>query len=266
MPELPEVEHAAQVIRAAVGGRRIERARVAKSRVVRGSSPRAVERLLDGRTVRAVERRGKWLRIALDSGAALFSHLGMTGKWRARAPEAPELPYERARIDARGRSLRYTDPRLFGRLVPSPDGELDEWRALGRDPLADGLDARALGAIAQARRAPIKVVLMDQALIAGLGNIQATEALWRARIAPGRAASSLSRPEVARLARGIHASLEATLAGESGGEIVYVEEPGAENPFRIYGKAGEPCPRCRATLEKRTIAGRTTALCRTCQR
>jgi formamidopyrimidine-DNA glycosylase len=265
MPELPEVEHAARVIRAALDGRTIEGARVAKTRVVRGASAQAVERLLAGQRVRAVERRGKWIRIALDGGGALFSHLGMTGKWRERPPGDAPLPHERARIDARGRSLRYTDQRLFGRLVPSPSGELDEWRALGRDPLADGLDATALGALLAGRRVPVKVALTDQALVAGLGNIQATEALWRAGIDPGRRADALEKSEVARLTRGIRDSLRATLRDESGPEISYVEEPGAPNPFRIYGKAGEKCPRCGEKILKRTIAGRTTAFCRRCQ-
>ncbi len=267
MPELPEVELARRNLAAWLGGKRVERAEVGATRIARGSSPRAIARLLDGRRVRAVERRGKWLRLLLDDGAALYSHLGMTGKWVARKAADPPERFERARIDAaRGPSVRYLDMRLFGRLVPAPDGALDEWSALGPDPLADGIDVARLAAALGRRRGPVKVALMDQAVLAGVGNIQATEALWRAKVHPARPADALSAAEVRRVADGVERSIAETLAREEGPEITYVEEPGAANPFAVYGRAGEPCPRCRAKLARTVLGGRGTVFCPRCQR
>ncbi len=162
--------------------------------------------------------------------------------------------------------MRYLDPRQFGRLVPSPDGApIAEWRALGRDPLADGLDAAWLGEALRGRRGPVKLALMDQSLLAGVGNIQATEALWRAKIHPARPAGDLDRRAVARLVEGILGSLRDTLAAEDGPELTYVEEAGAPNPFAVYGRAGEPCPRCPA-LVRDVLGGRGTVFCPRCQR
>jgi formamidopyrimidine-DNA glycosylase len=265
MPELPEVEIAARNLRRWLAGERIFAARFPPTRVLRGGGARLVP-LVRGRTVEEVTRRGKWIRIGLSGGVALFSHLGMTGKWVRRAPDE-EVRFERARLDTRAASVRYLDPRMFGRIVGAPDGAaIPEWEALGPDPLVDGVDARTLAARLAGRRRSIKEVLLDQNVLAGVGNIQATEALWRARIPPTRAAASLSPVEVRRLAAGIRRSIADTLAREEGPEITYVEEPGADNPFRVYGRAGEPCPRCGARLARIEQGGRGTVFCRRCQK
>jgi len=268
MPELPEVEVARRNLSSWLDGKRIARAKVEATRIARGGSPRAIERMLDGKRVASVERRGKWLRILLDGGAILYSHLGMSGKWVARDASDGKLPHERARIDAaRGRSVRYVDPRMFGRLVAAPGGEeIAEWAALGPDPLAGGLSPKALAARLTRRSGPIKAALLDQSLAAGVGNIQATEALWRAKIHPLRPANALAPAEARRLVDGIHASIEETLAKQSGPEITYVEEAGAENPFLVYDRAGQPCPRCRTKLTRIVVAGRGTVFCPRCQR
>lgn len=266
MPELPEVEFARRVIAPVLGGAEIVAVSIRDARILEGSA-RATEAALLGHRVRAVDRRGKWLRLSLDEGRA-FSHLGMTGKWVLAEGDEP-LRFERLRVDARKarrtRSLRYLDPRLFGRfLVASED--IPAWRELGPDPLLDGVDADALFDALQRRKAPVKVALLDQTLLAGIGNIQATEALFAAQIDPRRPAASLARREVGRLAKAILRSIERTLSLETGPEIAYVEEPGAPNPFVIYGRQGERCPRCRGPLEKITLAGRGTVLCAACQR
>jgi formamidopyrimidine-DNA glycosylase len=219
-----------------------------------------------GRTVRAVERRGKWLRLVLDGERALFSHLGMTGKWVLRAHDAPPERYERARLDTAKRSVRYLDPRLFGTLV-GVRGERApaSWTLLGPDALVDGVDAAKLHARLARISRSIKETLLDQTIVAGVGNIQAAEALWRARIHPERAASSLSTAEVRTLARAIEASIRDTLARQEGPEIIYVEEAGADNPFDVYAKQGEPCPRCGTTLRRIVQGGRSTVLCAKCQ-
>lgn len=272
VPELPEVEHARRTLEQWLGRSRIEAVRVHDARILdEGVRAARVVRALEGRTVVAVERRGKWLRIVLDEGR-VFSHLGMTGKWvRARVGD-PELPHERVRLDVvvgrTHRSVRYLDPRLFGRFVVIKPGaeDLPAWGALGPDPLVDGIDLDAFHDKLAHRKLAIKPALLDQTVLAGVGNIHATEALFFARLDPRRPARSLSRAEVAALARGIRRTIANALAMLKGEEIRYVEEPGAENPFTIYGNEGAPCPRCRRPLSKMVLAGRGTVLCVHCQR
>jgi formamidopyrimidine-DNA glycosylase len=164
------------------------------------------------------------------------------------------------------RSVRYVDPRLFGTLEGAR-GEVTPpaWALLGPDALVDGVDAARLHARLGRITRSIKEALLDQTILAGVGNIQAAEALWRARLNPLRAASSLSPAEVTTLARAIEASIADTLAREDSPEITYVEEAGADNPFDVYGKHGEPCPRCTRTLRRIVQGGRSTVFCPRCQ-
>lgn len=266
MPELPEVEIGTRAMRGWLAGKRIDRAIIDATRVIRPRTPLAIARLLEGRIVESIDRRGKWMRLSLSGATRAFSHLGMSGKWVARGVDAPPLAHERLRIDAvRGRagvSVRYVDPRLFGRFVI---GELPEWSTLGPDPLVDGLDPSDLWSRLSATRRTVKEALLDQTLVAGLGNIQVTEALFRARIAPTTRACDLDRRTVGRLVRAIDASIAWTLSIEGGPEITYVEEAGATNPFPIYGRGGQPCPRCRTALVRSVLGGRGTVHCKVCQ-
>ncbi|MBI2393531.1 MAG: bifunctional DNA-formamidopyrimidine glycosylase/DNA-(apurinic or apyrimidinic site) lyase [Deltaproteobacteria bacterium] len=273
MPELPEVEIAARNLRKWARGWTIARAHVPRTRVIRGSSPAAVVRALEGRVIARVDRRGKWLRWTLDDDSRVFSHLGMSGRWVRRTMTDATERSQRLRLDlargglargARTTSLRYVDPRMFGRFVVSRD-DISEWSSLGPDPLVDGVDEGVLaGAIGRRKRA-IKDVLMDQTAIAGVGNILATESLWRARIDPRTPATSLGATQLRAIARAIAWSIERTLALEEGPELQYVEEPGAPNPFVIYGRGGEPCPRCRTPLTRAVLGGRATVFCHGCQ-
>jgi formamidopyrimidine-DNA glycosylase len=199
-----------------------------------------------------------------------------------RAPDEPEPPFARFLIELDDRSsLYYTDTRIFGRLRLVPAAafeELGEIAALGPDPLNDGIDARALHAKLAKISKSIKVAIMDQALLPGIGNIQAIEGLHRAGIDPRRPARSLSQAEVNHLRQGLLDSIEFTLAsfgtaGADGGtaDISYVEERRGDNPFLIYGREGEPCPRCKRNKDKGTItrivqAQRATFFCPTCQK
>ena len=281
MPELPEVELAARRLGGWLDGERIDRVVVAPTRIVRGASPGEVERLLLGRRVRGIARRGKWLRIDCEddragprgsgaAGPALFSHLGMSGKWVRRSKDDIALQHERARFDAGAASVRYLDPRLFGRLVPSLTGEpIVEWKALGRDALDAGIHAEWLeGALGEQKR-PIKIALLDQTLLCGLGNIQTTEALFRAGIHPERPAVSLTRMDAARLAAAIAGTLAETLADllatPDESDVIYVEDAGAPNPFQVYGRGGKPCPRCQSMLSRIVLGGRGTVFCPRCQ-
>lgn len=265
MPELPEVEIARRNLERWLGRARLTRVELLPRSFV-GDAP-AFARRLRGRTVRRVERRGKWLRLVLDGDVVLYAHLGMTGKFVLRPAAAPPERHERARLDSARRSVRFVDARRFGRLVGAV-GEAaapDAWRELGPDALTDGVDAARLYERLRGRKRSIKETLLDQSLVAGVGNIQAAEALWRARIHPARPASSLTPAEVRTLARAIEASIADTLAREDGPEITYVEEPGAANPFDVYGKEGEPCPRCGALLQRLVQGGRSTVFCPRCQ-
>lgn len=273
VPELPEVEHARRTLEAWLGGARIEAVHVQDARILDdGVTPARVVRALSGQRVRSVERRGKWLRIALDEGR-VFSHLGMTGKWVRAEPGEEARRFEKVRLDviARGRvrrSVRYLDPRLFGRFVvqAEKDAELAAWSELGPDALVDGIDVGRLHAVLAKRKLAIKPTLLDQGVLAGVGNILATEALFMAKIDPRRPSRSLSRAEVSALAKGVRRAIDKTLAMQEGETIQYVEEPGAPNPFTIYGHEGEPCPRCKRPLAKMVLGGRGTVLCAHCQR
>jgi formamidopyrimidine-DNA glycosylase len=277
MPELPEVEHAARCLRAWALGRRILAAELdpRARRLYRPGSGPAFARAVTGRKVESVGRLGKHLLLTLGDGAplGLLLHLGMTGKWVRRLPGEPPPSHSRLRLALEGGALlHYRDPRLFGRLRLVPGARFDEHpelRALGPDPLAAGVDAGRLAARLARTRRPVKVALLDQRILPGVGNIHAAEACFRARLDPRRPASGLSRPEVARLARGVRASFRAALSALGDGpgpEIAYVEE-GGENPFLVYAREGERCPRCRLGRIGRIVqAQRSTFFCPACQR
>lgn len=251
-------------------------------RLFRPHGAPAAQRLVGGR-FREVQRRGKNLLLTLalpraagSGSVGLWSHLGMTGKWlrRPTGEAAPRWARVSLTLDG-GATLHYCDLRLFGRFQVV-DGarfaELPELATLGPDVLTDGIDARAFHARLQRLSLPIKVALLDQSLLAGVGNIQANEALFRARLDPRRPSRTLSRAEVARLARGIRASIQFTLGQfvadgvtADAADIRYVEESGTPNPFLVYGRAGERCPRCkRATIQRLVQAGRSTFWCPAC--
>jgi len=264
LPELPEVEVARRNLEKWLKRGTLVRVELSPRLFIGRARPFA--EAMRGRTVRAVERRGKWLRLVLDEELALFSHLGMTGKWVLRPRDAPPERFERARLDTAKRSARFVDMRLFGTLQGvRGDAAPSAWKELGPDALVDGVDAAQLHARLSRISRSIKEALLDQTIVAGIGNIQAAEALWRAKINPMRAASSLAARELAALARAIEASIRDTLAREDSDEITYVEEAGAENPFDVYGKHGEPCPRCRMKLQRIIQGGRSTVYCGRCQ-
>ncbi|MBK9263739.1 MAG: bifunctional DNA-formamidopyrimidine glycosylase/DNA-(apurinic or apyrimidinic site) lyase [Polyangiaceae bacterium] len=272
MPELPEVEHCARQLRRWLEGHIIERAEADPTRLLRGkTTPRSFAKALSGRTVVNVQRRGKHLLLQLDDDRCLLAHLGMSGKWVRRSAADPAPRSSRARLFLSDSSVLHdVDPRMFGVLMIVPKdklAKLPELRDLGPDPLTDRVDADVLRAVFGTSRSPIKVLLMDSSVIAGLGNIQATEALFRARIHPARPASSLTQEELTRLAKGITASIRHTLAAQGPDEeIVYLSERrGASNPFLAYGRAREPCPRCKTPLLSVTLGGRTTVYCPRCQ-
>jgi formamidopyrimidine-DNA glycosylase len=282
MPELPEVEVAARNLRRWAGKKTIRGVRgdPRAKRIFRPATPAALRALAGGR-FKEIRRVGKNLLLTLEVRGApvgVWSHLGMTGKWLRRAKGDAAPGATRVELDLTdGARLCYVDPRMFGRFRIVPRARFDEiaeLAALGPDPLAEGIDLRRLGERLAKIRTPIKVALLDQTLLAGVGNIQASESLFRARIDPRRPARALSAAEVKRLAAGIEASIAFTLqtfaeAGADGGgaDIGYVEERTAPNPFLVYGRDGARCPRSKGSVIVRIVqAQRATFFCPDCQR
>ena len=213
MPELPEVEIASRQLRGWLQGRRIVSARAERSRVIRGQTQARFAGLA-GHRLTGIERFGKWMLLSFDGGEGLLSHLGMTGKWIRRRADEPRPSHVRASLALDDRhAVDYRDMRLFGRLIRGKTEQLralPALRALGPDPLG-GIDVeRFHGMLARTRRS-MKEALMDQRTLAGLGNIQVSESLYRARIDPQRPALSLTRAETDRLVSAIGDSLRATL-------------------------------------------------------
>jgi formamidopyrimidine-DNA glycosylase len=255
MPELPDVEIARRQLQRLLVGAEVGVANCTDARLTRPRPPRAFARALTARTVEAVARRGKWLRVTMDDGGQLFSHLGMTGSWMRAAVDAPARSSERARIDVvrhgQAISLRYLDARRFGRLVVARR-DIPDWTALGPDPLADGIDVRRLWqAFAKSRRA-VKEILMDQRVLAGIGNILATEALWTARVDPRSPGAALRPADARAVAGGLRRAIARELADR-------------DDTFFVYGHAGERCRRCGTRLSSVVLGGRTSVYCSGCQ-
>lgn len=264
MPELPEVEFGARQLRKWLRAAVIVHVEVPKTRVVREQSATHIVRALEGHRVTRIDRRGKWIRMLLDDETRVFSHFGMSGRWVKRTLTDVALRSERLRIDLEKRSLRYVDPRMFGRFIVAEE-DIPSWTTLGPDPLSDVFDGDVLARAIAGLQRSIKEVLMDQTVVAGIGNIQATEALYRARLDPRSRADRLTPADARRLARAIHWSIDRTLALQEGPEIAYVEDANAANPFVVYGRGGDACPRCKTDLMRVVLGGRTTVFCKACQ-
>lgn len=272
MPELPEVEYNARELRNWLEGRRIERAVAEKTRMLRGkTSPTSFAQALSKAAVKEVERRAKVLVFHLDNDHCLISHLGMSGKWLRLAAEDPAPRASHAQLYLSDASvLHNVDPRMFGMLqVVSKDklAKVKELRDLGPDPLRDRFDGTVLERALGSSRAAIKVLLLNPKIIAGIGNIHATEALYHARIHPRRPASSLRPDELASLAKQLGATVKRGLAEhEKHGAVVYLSDhTDMPNPFVAYGHTGEPCPSCQTPFASLVIGGRTSTFCPSCQ-
>jgi formamidopyrimidine-DNA glycosylase len=275
MPELPEVETIRERLAPRLTGRRFERVVIADPRLTRPEPPEAVAAALEGERVRSLGRRGKYLVIEFESGRHLLVHLRMTGNVEHPARGGLDAdPYRRAvvRLDD-GSDVAYRDVRRFGTWTVLEPGELDEYfaaRRLGGEPLERGFTSRALAAAFAGRRAPVQAALLDQRAAAGIGNIYADEALWRARIHPLRPTGTLAPEEIASLRKGIRDALEMGIARQGATLRDYRDPDGSrgrmQDEFRVYGRAGEPCFRCGTPIEKTRAGGRSTWYCPSCQR
>jgi formamidopyrimidine-DNA glycosylase len=272
MPELPEVETVRARLAPKLVGRRFDSVEILDSRLTRPFEPAQVAAELQGERVAAVERRGKYLVVRFESGLLLLVHLRMTGSLVHVPNGAADDLHRRAvvRLDD-GSDVTYRDVRRFGTWLVLRADELDPYLAsrLGTEPLERAFSARTLGERLAGRRAPLKAALLDQRTVAGLGNIYADEALWRARLDPRRPAGSLDQDELRALHRGIRRSLEAGIARQGATLRDYRTPDGGrgrmQHEFKVYGRAGEPCFRCRTPIEKTRLGGRGTWFCPHCQ-
>jgi formamidopyrimidine-DNA glycosylase len=266
MPELPEVERAAVDLRAWLKGRTIVKARVTDDRILIGKRA-AFVRALTGRKVEGVRRRGKQLFVDLADEHALAMHFGMSGKVMLVRDGDEEPKFAKVILELDRDRVVLRDPRILGRACAGTRevvAEAIHWDRLGPDALEIKSGEELLEHVGPTKRA-IKVALLDQTRIAGIGNIQATEALWLAKIHPDRTGASLKPREWSALAKGIAESLERSLKDTLEGDLDYLSE-GALNSFLVYGRAGEPCPRCKKVLQKEQLAMRTTTFCARCQK
>jgi formamidopyrimidine-DNA glycosylase len=272
MPELPEVETIRRQLEPELVGRRIEAVEVLDARLTRPEVPQTVERACAGRRIEAAERRGKYLMLRLEGGRWLVMHLRMTGNIVLGEP-GPDVRYLRAVIRlAGGDSVLFTDARRFGTAVVLDDDDLEEYMAsrAGIEPLSERLTAAEIGALAEGRRAPLKSFLLVQSGIAGIGNIYADEALWRAELHPLSPAGSMRPDHWERLRAGIVETLEAGLANGGASIDDYRDARGEEgtmqDEFLVHTREGLPCPRCGTEIRRIVVGGRSTYFCPGCQK
>ncbi len=270
MPELPEVETLRRGLAATVVGRRVVGVRIHERRL-RRPLPRSFARALIGRRISAVRRRAKYLLLDLDDGSVWLVHLGMSGTLVVVAFDAPRRLHTHvvATLDD-GRTLRFHDPRRFGLMRVDREPSLVELAALGVEPLDAAFSADLLYRRAHAQRRAIKSLLMDQRIVAGLGNIYVNEILFEAGVRPARRTSRLTRSDAERIVRATAAVLGRAITARGSSISDYRDErgePGAfQHHFAVYERAGEPCRACTTPIRRTVIVGRSSYYCPRCQR
>lgn len=269
MPELPEVETTVNGLRPVLEGRTITRVTLWRADL-RRPFPEGLGQRLTGATVTGLGRRAKYGLIDTDRGDTLVFHLGMSGRWRIDPAE--ELPHDHMILETAEHRLALNDPRRFGSVDLVPTAELAAWppfAALGPEPLGPDFNAAHLAKAFEDRIAPVKALLLDQRIVAGLGNIYVCEALYIARIAPTKPAGQIVRARLEKLVEAIREVLTAAI--EAGGSTLrdYARPDGELGYFakqwRVYGREGEPCE-CGGKVERRVDSGRSTFWCPKCQR
>lgn len=290
MPELPEVETVCRGLRPALEGRRLERV-VLRRPDLRIPFPVDFAQRLQGRRIDRLERRGKYILATCDNGTVLIAHLGMSGRLSVHEPQevrelgrfvhnqpppALELgPHDHVVFDVEGGTrIVYTDHRRFGLMTLAEPGTVDAHpllRHLGLEPFLEAFHARSLGNLLKSKRTSIKAALLDQEVVAGLGNIYVCEALFRAGLLPTRLAGSLRKPHLEALVAAIRSVLEEAIA--AGGSTLrdYAHADGSlgyfQHAFAVYGRAGDACSRrgCDGKVRRLVQSNRSTFYCPSCQ-
>lgn len=274
MPELPEVEVLRRSLERRLLGKLIERTAVYDSRLREPVRPRQLAARLSGKRIRRLRRRAKYLLIDADGGSTLVIHLGMSGRFTLVAAQEPREPHEHVAffLDT-GKRLRLRDPRRFGLVFAASSEGLEKdphFASLGIEPLGPELSGAVLASRAKGRKAPVKTFLMDSRAVVGLGNIYATESLFRAGIHPRRSVARISRQSWVQLARAIREVLSQAI--EEGGTTLNDFTDGAGNSgyfqvsLAVYGREAEPCPHCGRPVRRIVQSGRASFYCPSCQR
>jgi formamidopyrimidine-DNA glycosylase len=289
MPELPEVETVRLGLSAALEGRRLAGV-IAKRADLRTAFPEGFAARLTGRRVAQLRRRAKYLLLDLVGGETLIMHMGMSGRFTIHGPRAPVKPggfHHKTADDGSGEGkhdhvvfetdegtrIVFTDHRRFGLMTLADTGTLEShplFAGLGPEPLDDAFTPALLSAALKGKRTPIKSALLDQRVVAGLGNIYVCEALFRARISPKRLAASVAGARAMRLVPAIKAVLGAAIKAGGSSLRDYAKADGElgyfQHHFAVYGREGKPCPSCRGAIKRIVQAGRSTFYCPSCQR
>lgn len=275
MPELPEVQTIVNDLNAAgLCGAAITGAQVFWPRSIAEPSPEDFCRNVAGQSLTAIRRRGKYIVFDLSGGDNLLIHLRMSGRLHLVSPDTPRSKHEHVIIAIEGnRHLRFHDTRKFGRLYLVNNSGM-RLGHLGPEPLGPAFTLRFLLESLNSRKRLLKPLLLDQSFIAGLGNIYVDEALWEAKIHPGRTASSLSKTEIRDLHRAIPRVLQRGLknlgttlgTGKSNFHSIAQNRGHNREQLRVFRRTGLACPRCKSTIERLVIGQRSTHICRTCQK
>ena len=287
MPELPEVETVCRQLEPELEGRQVDRLEVYDERWSRPVAPEQLGAAVSGRVIERLGRRGKYLLLGLEGDQTLVMHLRMTGNLVLVEGEAVLDPSEgmrlyegersaserhlRARFTLEdGREVWFTDPRRFGEAFLIDDADLDaRFARLGVEPLSEAFTPEALAAVAAGRTAPLKSFLLDQSRIAGVGNIYADEALFRARLHPLSPAGSMRPEHHLALRDAVVAALEAGIDGGGASIDDYRDGRGErgtmQDEFLVHTREGRPCPRCGTAIARIVVAGRSTYFCPSCQ-
>jgi formamidopyrimidine-DNA glycosylase len=271
MPELPEVETTTRALAARLRARVITRLEQRRPDLRFPLPARLAERLV-GRRIESFGRRAKYILAALDDRQTLLLHLGMSGRLLLDGP--PAGPHEHLTFGFDdGATLRFVDPRRFGMLDLTPTASLPahpRLAGLGLEPLDASFTGAALAAALSGRRSPLKIALMDQRLVVGVGNIYASESLHRARLAPQRPAGALRPAQAERLALAIRTVLEEAIGAGGSSLRDYVQADGElgfyQDRFAVYGRAGLPCAGCGRPIRRLVLGQRATFWCSRCQR
>ena len=272
MPELPEVETVRRTLAPAIGGRISSVWTSGMGLHMARKPPRAKLRRLVGARITAVRRHGKYLLLDTDRAESILVHLGMTGRLRIQRKADPRAPHTHVVLGLDRCELRFVDTRQFGQfdiVVHNKKRGHPGLGALLADALDQAIDARAMLAAARHKRTTLKAFVLDQSVIAGVGNIYASEALWRAQLRPTTRTRRLTAASARRLADAIREVIERALdnGGTTLSDFVDADGTAGENAeyLWVYDRAGKPCMRCRTAIKRSVLQGRATYYCPTCQ-
>ena len=274
MPELPEVETIRRSLEEKIKGKTLVGVEVFLEKMFKGTASEDPEAGINGRKINSIERRGKYLIIHLTGGMAMVIHLRMTGQLMYCTPEQEKAKHTHVIFQLNDKcELRFADQRQFGKVQLIPEKELDTisgLKTLGVEPLSTKFTREWFKKGLRNRRTKVKPLLLDQTFVAGIGNIYADEALFRAKVNPERVAATLSHREVSNLFIAIRDVLEEGIDNKGTSIKDYVDGEGHQgnnqNNLKVYGRNGEPCIKCGKPVEKKVIGGRSSHFCPKCQK